>query len=188
MSEPKGSLRLSPSQALVLAFLELRPGQFFRPRAIFLEQERYAASTIRAVLPRLRDAGLVKHFRETHSWGVAGPSEFLRYSYGFRWEEAGEELVKVIPIHQKYFGALVQAWSGDADTLSEAREKLKQRLHSELEDWLGYEEGDWWFLVDSGEGLQSVPFNKTLEGRFEWRIEADDGSVVRQGSGDLDGL
>ena len=130
----------------------------------------------------LREKKQVKHLPESHRWTVG---EFFRYSYGIKWLDSSEELLAIIPVHHKYYGALIQAWSFSTDVLDESRERLKQTLLDGLGDFLGYPEGEWWFVVDSGEGVQEVPVEKRLSDRFEWRIEDENGKRVGQGSGEL---
>lgn len=85
----------------------------------------------------------------------------------------------------RYYGALIQGWSLDKDELEGKALDLRAQLIDELESFLRYRYVEWWFPIDDGEGYQEVPYDKKLEGKWELRIEDDDGRAIQTWRGDL---
>jgi len=173
-------------KARILAFLIENEGQPYTSRAVRTELGIKRSSAQGRLLDLFR-AGNIARFKSS------GPGkrlhyiygEFFRYSFGLSWFEQGEELSHPIAVHGEYFGALIQAWSGDTELLNREKPALKAILYDEIERWLGYPQSEWWFPTNEGEGLQTVEFDKKLNGTYEWRIEDEQGSAVRTGRGEL---
>lgn len=113
------------------------------------------------------------------------PKKLWRYSYGIKWFEVAEQLAHPIPLHRKYYGALIQAWHTDRKFLRAKEEILKSILIRMLELFLGYRINELWFLIDDGEGYSQVKYDKALDNRWVARIEDSRGVTIVEESGEL---
>ena len=104
--------------------------------------------------------------------------EFLwRYSlaYNFNFEtHSGHS----IPVHHKYYGALCQIWRIIKDRRDVTEDIAEIELTRFLEEFLGFDESEWWFEVTVGGGWQEVPFEKELVNLKRLCIEDETGSEV----------
>lgn len=127
------------------------------------------------------------HWRDQKSGRFTKAPVLWRYSYGLKWLQRSETLAYPIVDHGKYYGALIQAWSYDRQSLESERIRLRDELWELLRDYLRYSPEEWWFPIDDGEGFQQVDLkeNKKYEGRWIARIESASGRTVKRDEGDL---
>lgn len=69
-----------------------------------------------------------------------------------------------------YYSIRLQAW-GRREELERRRDDFEQDLLMTVEDLLGYDREDWWFVWEMGEGLQEVPYEPDLDGLAEVVLE-----------------
>jgi hypothetical protein len=159
------------------------------------EAQRVRVRTFRRYSSYLRFRDFLKQHRyyydRTQRLWVKEKTRVWRYAYGVKLlfmgedpEGADDEVLHVIPIHtnvipNNYFGAIIMGWMLERD--EGVAFDLQRRLIRTLEDFTGYPEGEWWFLLDDGWGWQSFyvedweGFDMSLIGKYYIRIEREDG-------------